>query len=104
MSFKSIKFTNENLIELFKKNPLTFSYSSTAIFEAALYKCPSFYIPTSLKYDGNEFVLKNPLLTIAKQYKKGKILEQIKNPLYISSERSDSFFGLERSNFFSIID
>ena len=104
LSFRSIKFTDSNLTELFKKKPLTFTYSSTAIFEAALYKCPSFYIPTSLKYDGNEFILKNPLLTIAKQYKKGKILEQIKNPLYISAERSYSFFGLERINFFSTID
>ena len=104
LSLRSIKVTDSNLNELFKKKPLTFTYSSTAIFEAALYKCPSFYIPTSLKYDGNEFVLKNPLLTIAKQYKKGKILEQIKNPLYISAERSYSFFGLERNNFFSTID
>ena len=104
LSFKSIKFTNENLTELFRKRPLTFTYSSTAIFEAPLYQCPSFFIPSSLKYNGNELVLKNDLFTIAKEYKKGKILEQIKNPLYISAERSYSFFGLERDNFFSTID
>ena len=104
LSFKSIKFTNSNLIELFKKRPLTFTYSSTAIFEAALNQCPSFIIPTCFKYNGNELVLKHILLNIAEQYKKGKMLEQSANPLYISAERSNSFFGLERNNFFTIID
>ena len=59
------------------------------------------FLPTSLKYDGNELVLKENLLTIAKQYKKGKILEQIKNPLYISAERSILLWI--KGNFFSII-
>ncbi|MBO6971806.1 MAG: hypothetical protein JJ840_07545 [Prochlorococcus marinus CUG1431] len=104
LSLKSIKYTKSNLNDLFKKRPLTFTYSSTAIFEAALNKCPSYFIPTSLKYNGNELVLRNILLKIADQYKKGKILEQSSNPLYISAERSNSFFGLDRNNFFTIID
>lgn len=104
LSFKCIKYTKLKLDELFKKRPLTFTYSSTAIFEAALHQCPSFFIPTGSKYNGNELVLKNILLNIAENYQKGKILEQSANPLYISAERSNSFFGLEKSNFFTFID
>ena len=104
-TFNIFEDSNEILPPAAKKARSKYKiYSSTAIFEAALYKCPSFFIPTSLKYNGNELILKKNLLTIAKQYKKGKILEQIKNPLYISAERSYSFFGLERNNFFSTID
>ena len=102
LSLKSIKFTNLSLNDLFKSKPLTFTYSSTAVFEAALYKCPSFFIPTSLKYNGGELILKNIFQNIVEQYKKGIILEQSTNPLYISADRSNSFFGLERDNFFSI--
>ena len=91
-----------SLNDLFKSKPLTFTYSSTAVFEAALYKCPSFFIPTSLKYNGGELILKNIFQNIVEQYKKGIILEQSTNPLYISADRSNSFFGLERDNFFSI--
>lgn len=104
LSLKSIKFTNLSLNQLFKSKPLTFTYSSTAVFEAALYKCPSFFMPSSLKYNGNELLLENIFQNIVEQYKKGIILEQTSNPLYISADRSKSFFGLERDNFFLLFD
>ena len=36
LSSKSIFFTNENINEIFKRKPLILSYSSTAIYEAAV--------------------------------------------------------------------
>ncbi len=103
LSSKSIFFTNENINEIFKRKPLILSYSSTAIYEAALYGCHSFYIPTGLEYSGNELILKKVLLSIIEKYKKNEILEESKDPLYISAERSKSFFGLEREKFFTMI-
>lgn len=101
---KSIYFAKEDIRELFKNKPLTFTYSSTAIYEAALYKCSSYFLPTKKRFDGNEKLLKKELIDIVKSYKKKNKLEEITNPLYISKELSNSFFGFERDTFLSIIN
>tara|TARA_Y100001970_G_C14256939_1_gene876246 strand:- start:1938 stop:3308 length:1371 start_codon:yes stop_codon:yes gene_type:complete len=99
-----IKLEKDSIQSLSLLKPLTFAYSSTAIYESAFYGCSSFLIPTFSIFNKSELVLKDKLYSIVKDFLSSKILNHINDDLYISPERAYSFFGLNRTKMFSILD
>ena len=88
---------------ILKNRPLTFTYSSSALYEATFKDWPSFFIPV-METETYDIINKNALLSIVDKFVNNELLSDYSNPLNVSYERAIEFFGLNNENFFKLID